>query len=217
MVVPQKRRRMTDHTGSLAPISPSPAALANSPSTSTEPWQSSSHFIVENPPILKVAAVFPRYLAQAIRKYQQSPGTPWVAAITMTFLDGSSFGNKLGSMMSLEIMKNKVERLADMLFGAEIESTDEHRYLILPTGLRVLSTSDLILRGCKRDVIAKVFGEDIANAIKASLAFKEEHDQGNPLTECVSMSISRLSNDGAVINLSLDEREGVRVKAKLYE
>ncbi|RSL80673.1 hypothetical protein CDV31_017102, partial [Fusarium ambrosium] len=101
----------------------------------------------------------------------------------MSFLDVSSFGNKLGSMMSLEIMRNKVERLANMLFGAEIESTDEHRYLVLPTGLRVLSASDLVLRGCKRGVIAEVFGEDIAKAIEASPAFKEENGLGSCLTE----------------------------------
>lgn len=146
----------------------------------------------------------------------QGSGSGWVAAVTMSFLDVSSFGNKLGSMMSLEITSNKVERLASTLFNAPTELTNEHRYLILPTGLRILPSPDFVLRGCKRDVILEVFGHDIDKAIKASPAFREEAEQGNPLTECVSMTISHAAEDGAVINLSLDEREGFRVKVKLY-
>lgn len=169
-----------------------------------------------NPPILKVTPVLPPYLAGAIQRYERA-GNPWLAAITMTFFDASSFGNKLGSMMSLRIKGNKVERLANMLFNAPVESTDEHRYLLMPSGLRAIPTSDFVLRGCNRDVIAEVFGKNIANAIKASPAFKEEAEQGEPLTECVSMTISCRVNEGAVINLSLDEKEGYRVKAKLYD
>ncbi|KID83763.1 hypothetical protein MGU_08954 [Metarhizium guizhouense ARSEF 977] len=134
----------------------------------------------------------------------------------MSFLDVSTFGNKLGSMMSLEITSNKVERLANWLFDAPVESMDKHRYLILPTGLRIIPSTDLVLRGCKRDVIPEVFGFDLHNAIKASPAYKEEAEQGNPLTECVTMTISHRASDGAIINLSLDEKEAFRVKGKLY-
>lgn len=85
----------------------------------------------------------------------------WMAAVTMSFLDVSSFGNKLGSMMSLEITSNKVERLANTLFDAPVESMDEYRYLILSTGLRIIPSKDLVLRGCKRDAILEIFGRDI--------------------------------------------------------
>jgi hypothetical protein len=170
-----------------------------------------------NPAVLKVTAVFPTFIAGAIRKYStQSGGNTWAAAITMSFLDVSTFGNKLGSMMSLEITSNKVERLANWLFDAPVESMDKHRYPILPTGLRIIPSTDLVLRGCKRDVIPEVFGFDLHNAIKASPAYKEEAEQGNPLTECVTMTISHRASDGAIINLSLDEKEAFRVKGKLY-
>lgn len=161
--------------------------------------------------------MFPTYLAGAIQKFQQGPGDPWLAAITMSFLDVSSFGNKLGSMMSLGIMGNKVERLANLLFGACIESTEGHRYLALPSGLRVIPSPDLVLRGCNRDVLVDVFGKVVADAIKESPAFKEEADQGNPLTECVTMTISCRVDQGAVMNLSLADRDGYQIKAKLYD
>ena len=119
--------------------------------------------------------------------------------------------------MSLRIMSNKVERLANVLFDVTLESTEGHRYLIQATGLRVIPSPDLVLRGCKRDAILEVFGPDINTAIKASPAYREEAEQGNPLTECVSMTIASRAEDGAVINLSLDEKEGVRVKVKLYD
>ncbi|KFA48716.1 hypothetical protein S40293_11453 [Stachybotrys chartarum IBT 40293] len=219
MVGPQKRRRTTDDNGDpSASAQLSPAVSANSAHMSVDTCQSNSRFNLVNPPILRVRTVFPTFLAGAIRKHPlEVSGNTWAAAITMSFLDVSSFGNKLGSMMSLEITSNKIERLANELFDAPIESTDEYRYLILPTGLRIIPSPDLTLRGCKRDVILEVFGYDIDNAIKASLAYKEEAEQGNPLTECVSMTISHRAKDGAVINLSLDEKEGVRVRRKLYE
>ncbi|PSN59587.1 hypothetical protein BS50DRAFT_507975 [Corynespora cassiicola Philippines] len=119
--------------------------------------------------------------------------------------------------MSLEITSNKVERLASELFDVHIESTGGHRYLIFPSGLRVIPSPDLILRGCKRHAMLEWLGHDIDTAIRTSPAFKEEAEQGNPLTECISMTISNRATESAVINLSLDEKEGVRIRKKLYE
>jgi len=73
--------------------------------------------------------------------------------------------------MSLEVTNNKVERLASELFDVHIESTNEYRYLIVPTGLRVIPSPDFILRGCKRHKILEWLGCDIEIAIKASPAF----------------------------------------------
>jgi len=134
----------------------------------------------------------------------------------MSFLDVSSVENKFGCMMTLEITCNKVEHLARELFDAHVEATDNHRYLLLPTGLRIIPSPDLVLRGCKRHVILKVFGQDIHNAVTASPAYREEVIRGKNLTESVTMTISHKADDGAFINVSLDEKEGVRVKGKLY-
>jgi hypothetical protein len=207
---------MTEDGGQLAAATLSTDALASGASMLAK--QSSSRFYLGNPPVLRVSSLFPTFLAGAIRRYSPNgSGSAWTAAITMSFPDISSFGNKIGSMMSLEITSNKVERLASTLFGAAIESTDEYRYLIQPTGLRVIPCPDLVLRGCRRDVISEVFGHDVETAIKASPAYREEAEQGNPLTECVTMTVSNRAEDGAVINLSLDQKEGVRVRMKLYE
>ncbi|KAK4243092.1 hypothetical protein C7999DRAFT_45019 [Corynascus novoguineensis] len=111
----------------------------------------------------------------------------------MSFLDISSFGNKIGSMISLEITSNKVKRLTSILFGAGIESTDE-----------VIPCPDLVLQGYRRDVISEVFSHDIKTIIKASPAYREEAEQGNPLIEYVSMIVSYRAKDRAIINLSLD-------------
>ncbi|CAI6040928.1 unnamed protein product [Clonostachys chloroleuca] len=209
-LTPRKRRRTTDDNGGQLTIpAPNPVALVNNA-------HMSSHFELGNPPVLRIATVFPRFVAGAIAIMKSDEGA-WTAAITMSFLDASSFGNKLGCMMSLQITSNKIERLASELFDAHIEATGEHRYLVLPNGLRVIPSPDFTLRGCRRHVISQSLGQDIEKAVKTSQAFKEEAEQGNPLTECVTMTISHRAEDGAVINLSLDEKEGVRIRRKLYE
>lgn len=207
---------MTEDGGRFAPATLNTEALTSGASMPAE--ESISRFILGKPPVLRVSALFPAFLAGAIRRYSPNDGgNAWTAAITMSFPDVSSVGNKFGSMMSLEITSNKVQRLASTLFDVGIESTNEHRYLIQPTGLRVIPGPDLVLRGCRRDVILDVFGHDVETAIKASPAYREEAEQGYPLTECVTMTISHRAEDGAMINLSLDQKEGVRVRVKLYE
>ncbi|KJZ69955.1 hypothetical protein HIM_10647 [Hirsutella minnesotensis 3608] len=202
----------------LAPVISSPTPSTRRTKLSPEISARASRFDLSNPAVLRITTVFPTYTAGAITRYRMpNNGNSWVAAVTMSFLDVSSFGNKLGSMMSIEITSNKVERLANILFDAPLESMDNNRYLILPTGLRILPSPDLVLRGCKRHVILEIFGRDIYNAITASPAYKEEAEQGNPLTECVTMMISCQACNGAVIHLSLDEKEAIRVKDKLYE
>lgn len=178
-----------------------------------------------NPNALKLNKVFPVPIAEAIRRNRQShdgeSGGTWAAALEMTFFDSFAFNDKLGAMMSLEVASHKVQHLADKLFGVSVESTDGNgsdgnRYLLLPSQVRVVPTPDLVLRGCKREVLSEVFGLEITKAIQKSLAYEEEAMQGHPLTECVSMTITHRASDGAVINLSLHERYALDIMAEMY-
>lgn len=173
-----------------------------------------SRFIITDPPAFRLSTVFPPLLAEAIKKQHLRSG--WSAAITMSFLDYLRYDKRLGSMMSLEVMSDKADYLAWPLFGTHIASVNEHRYLVMPTGIKIMVSAEATLRGCRREAILEVFGEEIDKAVKASPAYKQEAEQGNPLTECVTMIVSNRASDGAVINLILEETWGVKLKDDLY-
>lgn len=197
-------------------------AIADRPTTSS--WNptiaafqkaDNTFFSMESPNILQIVSLFPSYLAEAIKTYASDWDT-CAGAVTMSFPDISSLKKKFGSIMSLEIEPNKVERLALELFNTHIESDTVQRYILLPTGVRITPTSDLVLRGCDRCVIRAIFGAEIHTAITSSPVYKEELKKGRNLTETVTMTISHNLDHGAVINLTLGEKEGLWLKTSLF-
>lgn len=120
-------------------------------------------------------------------------------------------------MMSLEIASNKARRYASILFGVELEIHGNFRYIILPNGTKINPCPEFILRGSRRSIIMEEFGADASKSLEACQSFKDEVDQGIQVTDCVTMTISNKVEDGAFINLYLDDKESLRLKEKLYE
>ncbi|PKK44342.1 hypothetical protein CI102_10290 [Trichoderma harzianum] len=137
--------------------------------------------------------------------------------ITMSFLLAMQTGNKFDSKMSLKIKPHRVGYFVMRLFDIYMESINEERYIVLPsTGSEAVTRGEWILLGCKREVISEVFGDIVATAVKASLTYIEDEGQGKPVTECVAMVVSSKASEGAVITLSLAEKECVRIKQALW-
>lgn len=179
--------------------------------------QDNVSFVASDPSVHRLKDVFPSSLAGSVRRIPPKSGTGiWTAAITMSFVDVGTMGNRLGSMMSIEIASNKAQRFASILFGVEIESHGNYRYIILPNGTKISPNPDFVLRGSRRDIISKEFG-DASKSLEACPTFRNEDDQGIQVTDCVTMTISNNVADGAFINLYLDDRESLRLKEKLYE
>ena len=119
--------------------------------------------------------------------------------------------------MSIEVTENKVEHLADKLFGVHLETNAGLRYLYLPRGAKVLPNPNFTLRGCQHDTISPFFGPETYRAITANPYYQDEVKQGYDYTDCVSMLISQRASEGATFLLSLAPMEGTVIKNKLYE
>lgn len=143
-------------------------------------------FVASDPSVHRLKDVFPSSLASSVIRIPPKSGTGmWTAAITMSFVDVGSIGNRLGSMMSIEIASNKAQRFASILFGVEIEGNGNYRYIILPNGTKISPDPDFVLRGSRRDIISEEFGE-ASKSLEACPTFRNEDDQGIQVTDCVT-------------------------------
>jgi hypothetical protein len=159
------------------------------------------------------AEVFPEYMSGAIRRDVDAT-TGWKAAITMTF----PYLGKVDCLMGLAIKENKVQHIAMALFNVhvEFEPAVPARQIVLPHGVRLMPSSEIILQGVQIEAIISLLGTEIYEAIKGSRVYQEELQQGVRATRCVSMIMSSNHDDGAVINLNMGLKEGSRVRDKLY-
>jgi hypothetical protein len=161
-----------------------------------------------------MADVFDEYMCSAIRKDAvQSGGTIYLkAAVTMNFPPRGL----VDCLMSLEIHQSKIEHLAMALFKAHVESVGQVRYVVLKEGVRLIPNPEITLKGVLGEAIIDVFGSEIHGAIAASRMRKKELEEGNRVTECVSMIFTSTPGEGAIINLSLGLKGGVQIQNKLY-
>lgn len=173
--------------------------------------------VLVNASLTATIRLFPPYLASAVKRIIK-PGSEdaLVAAISMSF-PNALFMDKFWCQMSLEIMDNKIERVAWELFGAHLETTAGLRYVCLPGGAKVLPNPHFTLRGCQRDIISSFFGREMSRGIEESPTYQDEIKRACACTDCVSMVISQRSQDGAILFLSLGLREGTLLSEKLYD
>lgn len=169
------------------------------------------HFDVSHPAVYSVQSTFPGRFFETFRRDEKSN----TVGITMSFLKSAAFGSELGCMMSIEIMAKEVEGLAKVLFGADIVTKGNHRYFIRGDGLEISPSPDIVLRGCLRNVQREWFGFDTAKAIQGIASHKAER-QDNHRTQCVSMTISHDATSTAFLNFVLAEKEGFRLRGRLY-
>ncbi|KAA8652767.1 uncharacterized protein ATNIH1004_001672 [Aspergillus tanneri] len=172
------------------------------------------HVVLEKASLQGIADIFDQYMCSAIRKDRDQCGesTCLKAAVTMDF----PFDGLVDCLMSLAIDQSKVEYLAMALFNLHVESAGQVRYLILNEGAKVIPNPDITLKGVLDDAIIRILGPDIHSAIRASRMRRKELEEGNRVTECVSMIITNKANEGAIINLSLGLKDGAQIQNKLY-
>jgi len=153
-------------------------------------------------------------MCDAIRSdIDQSGGiTCLKAAVTMDF----PFEGLVDCLMSLAIHQSKVEYLAGALFKVHVESVGDVQYVVLNEGVRLTPNPEVTLKGVLDESIIRVFGPEIHRAITASRMRKKELEEGNHITECVSMILTRNSDEGAIINVALDLKGGAQIRNKIY-
>lgn len=172
------------------------------------------NLVLEKASLQGMADVFDEYMCGAIRRDTvQSGGTTYLkAAATMDF----PFPGLIDCLMSLAIYQSKVEYLAMALFKVHVESVGQVRYIVLKEGVRLIPNPEITLKGALDEAIIRIFGPEIHGAIAASRMRKKELEEGNRVSECVSMILTSNSSEGAIIDLSLGLGEGVQIREKLY-
>lgn len=187
--------------------------ISSTPENSLDPG-ASQHLVFEKASLLGLADVFDQYMCGAIRKDTVlSEGAICLkAAITMDFpIDGL-----VDCLMSLAIYHTKVEYLAMSLFNVHVESAGQVRYVVLNEGAKLLPSPEMTLKGALDENIIRILGPEIHGAIQSSRMRRKEMEEGNHVTECVSMILTSRPEEGAIINLSLGLKGGTNLKNKLY-
>lgn len=142
---------------------------------------------------------------------QNDGETVWKAAVTTTF---PLWGGLVNCLMSLDVSLVGVDYFAMALFNARINPAEPLRHITFDNGpTLILPNSELTMKGVKDETIEKFFGTEVYEAIRDSHVRRMEVEQAKPLTECVSMIVTR---HGAIVNLSLDLNRGIEISGKLY-
>ena len=180
----------------------------------TQTLQSSPHLVLEKASLQGIGDVFDNYMCGAIRRDTVRSGERayFKAAVTMDF----PFDGLVDCLMSLAIHQSKVGYLAMALFKVHVELVGQVRYVIAKEGAKLIPNPEMTLKGAQDDAIIRVFGPEIYGAIKTSRMREKELEEGNLVTECVSMIITSRSDEGAIINLSLGLKGGAQIQNKLY-
>jgi hypothetical protein len=119
--------------------------------------------------------------------------------------------------MSLSILPNKVQYLANELFGVHVESDAGLWYLILENGVRVLPQNEVVLQGGKEKAIEKLLGSEPSLALKKSPLRKDEVRQGKLATNCVTLRLPSNCEYDGILNLNLGLDEAFRLKDALFK
>jgi hypothetical protein len=147
--------------------------------------------------------------------------SPWqsetlVADISMVIPKGE-MRDRFGCQMEIGISKERVALYAKRLFGVELEATDGVRYIRGSGGLKIVPNPSVQLRGCSRDTISAIFGEDIATAISASPLYLREEMEARDQTDSVSMAITHRVSDVGRITVHMGEWPAYQIRDRLYK
>lgn len=163
---------------------------------------------VSNPPARYLPALFRPYMVSAIRRNGDR------AHIEMSF--PYSFG--LGMVcMSLAILPSKVEFLALKLFGTQVDSEGEFRYIEQANGTKLLIKNEVVAQGAQEEGIVGLLSPVFCQMLEVSPARKAEINQGIINTRFVNMQIpGDLSQDG-ILTINIGEGEAYQVKDILFK
>jgi hypothetical protein len=165
--------------------------------------------VIENASLQGIAKVFDEYMCGAIRRVGLQSDLK--AAVTTVL---PLWGGPVDCLMSLDVCEREVEQLAMALFNAKVKWVEQVLHVVLKEGITlIIPNSEATLKGVLDEVIVKVFGPEIHDAITESPIRRRELEEGKRVTECVSMILTK---NGAIINLSLGLEGGLKIQNKLY-
>lgn len=155
--------------------------------------------------------LLPRDLSNAVKRHPHpKKETALVAAISMTF------PNEVECQMALEIIPDKIQHYAWVLFGVRLETAAGLRYMCVG-GAEVLPAPRLTLRKCRADTIPEIFGFEVSNAVQSSPTYENDVVKNyRDCTNSASMVMSQDADEVAVLFLSLGIYKGTEIREKLY-
>jgi hypothetical protein len=168
------------------------------------------HRIVDNATIEGTREVFGDYLCDASRRVTINGKEK--AAVTIML---PKWGGVVDCLVSLDIRKEEVARLASALFDTNVNWVGRNLHVVLQTGLSVVLSmpeAEVTLKGATNEAITNVLGPEICNAVNESLIRKRELEAGQQLTHCVSMILTK---SGAIINILLGPEGGLVLQSRL--
>jgi hypothetical protein len=173
--------------------------------------------VVVNASLAAATRLFPLDLSDSIKRIPDPKSeNNLVAAISMTFPEPPVL-DKQGCHMSLEVTSDKIQYLAQEIFGRRLETNAGLRYVCFADGGKILPNPNLTLKGCRRSIHQNIFGFKVSHAITTSPGYQDEAKQWRQCTDCVSMVISAEADLGAFIYLSLGVYEGIQIKKELFQ
>lgn len=177
-------------------------------------YPAANNQVLVNPP-LDAISLFPTYLSSAIKRIPHPDDeNAFVAAISMIFPE-APYPDRFGCQMVLDVLASKVERLALELFDTCLETNEGLRYILQPDGGMITPAPKLILQACQYKAIPNIFGS-VASGIMASPPYQKDVKQRKMRTGSVSMVVSHLASEGAVISVYLGLREGTEIKKAIF-
>ncbi|KAH7111583.1 hypothetical protein EDB81DRAFT_862843 [Dactylonectria macrodidyma] len=217
VTVPSKRRRTENPPGSheTLPSPPYPNDYTPDGQGYHDASQTNTDSTLPKQEVTSGADVegldlFHEYLRGAIRR--DDAGDRKTAAVSMNFPPNTIAD--VDCALTMEVLPNKVERLASLLFDAHLETNGKVREMILEGGRTAIVSR---LQGSPPELVSKVFGPVTAAAIEAAPFRRLEVSEGTVATRCVSMSDFTESDKGAIITLTLGYKEASQIYEKLFK
>ncbi len=197
------------HQPSIPPVVNNNTLTTGTNAESTSTLREISDFqTVSNPPARYLPTLFRPYMVSAVRKSGER------AHIEMLFPYSYSLGMVC---MSLAILASKVEFLALKLFGTQVDSEGDFRYIEQANGTKLLIKNEVVAQGAQDAGIVEILGPTLGQMLEVSPARKEERNQGILNTRFVTMQIPGNVNQDGILNINLGEAEAYQVKDMLFK
>lgn len=175
--------------------------------------EQSEYQIFRNIPLAKIAQRFP---GMARLTYQALDGiNSHEICVTMNF---PREGMK-DCAISLEIHWSVVKELAMTLFGIQVESTGERRYIILDKGTKLMPSPEIILMGVQEQHAKDWLGDDAFLAVSSSNMRIKEREAKQSTIDCISMILTGSTKEHSVLTLTLQLQWAVELsnEFEIYE
>jgi hypothetical protein len=162
--------------------------------------------------VVECVAMFPFYLGNAIRKRPNTRGI-YSAAVSITLPSGGW----TDCLMRIEVMGTKVDQIARDIFGAYMETEDNHRFILNPDGLHHTPYPSLLLGGCLLSTVRPFFGAQIADGVVATRRCQEEMINQQDRTSSIVMTVPITIGTPAEIYILFRLKEGALLRERLFD